>query len=114
MPSLAGEVFGLVALENMMRKKAVIISDIGALAEVVGDAGLVFPVGNAEILADRIKQVLQPGYAETLEERAGKRAKLFTTQRMAEEHRALYARVLHECSDSDQYSQEILSGVEAE
>ena len=48
MPSLGGEVFGLVAAENMMRGKLLIVSDIGALVEVVGDTGLVFPAKDAK------------------------------------------------------------------
>ena len=50
MPSLGGEVFGLVAAENRWGR-CVIASDIGALAEVLGDAGMKFPTGDAEGLA---------------------------------------------------------------
>lgn len=47
MPSLSGEAFGLVAAENMLRGKLLIVSDIGSLRELVGDTGLVFPAGDA-------------------------------------------------------------------
>ena len=50
MPSL-GEIFGLVALENMLRKKVMIVSEIGSLTEVIGDTGLTFPAGDATALA---------------------------------------------------------------
>ena len=58
MPSLGGEVFGLVALENMQRGKTVIVSAIGALSEVVGDAGLTFSPSDATALADCLRRVL--------------------------------------------------------
>ncbi len=58
MPSLGGEVFGLVAAENMLRGKLLIVSDIGALKEVVGDTGLVFPTADADKLAACMRQVV--------------------------------------------------------
>ena len=51
-PSLAGEVFGLVAAEQMIRGRLVIAADTGGLGEVVGDAGLKFAVGDASSLAE--------------------------------------------------------------
>ncbi|HEV2382720.1 MAG TPA: FkbM family methyltransferase [Terriglobia bacterium] len=59
MPSLAGEVFGMVAAENMARGKVVIVSDVGAMREVVGDAGLSFPAGNAGALTQCMKGILE-------------------------------------------------------
>jgi glycosyltransferase involved in cell wall biosynthesis len=96
MPSLGGEVFGLVALENMQRGKAVIVSAIGALSEVVGDAGLTFPPGDAEALANCLRRVLQnDGFAEETAARASKRAgSLFTVEQMVLEHFELYQRLV--------------------
>ena len=96
MPSLGGEVFGLVAAENMMRGHMMIVSDIGALAEVVGDAGLRFPTGDEESLAGCLEQALEsPGLVNTRKELARKRAiKLFSERRMIEEHLAVYRRLL--------------------
>ena len=96
MPSLAGEVFGLVALENMLRKKVLIVSEIGALTEVVGDAGLTFPAGNAEALARCIRRVLQSDeLVEETEARAVQRAGcLFSPERMVSNHLMLYRRLL--------------------
>lgn len=96
MPSLGGEVFGLVALENMLREKLLIVSDIGALTEVVGDAGLAFPAGNVEALANCLRRVLQSDdfVAET-GARAGQRARsLFGPKRMVDDHLILYRRLL--------------------
>ena len=96
MPSLGGEVFGLVAAENMMRGHLLIVSDIGALAEVVGDAGLRFPTGDEEGLAGCLEQALEsPGFVNTRKELARKRAiNLFPERHMIEEHLALYRRLL--------------------
>jgi len=48
------EGFGLQAIEAMAMGVPVIASDGGALPEVVGDAGLLFPVGDAQTLAGRL------------------------------------------------------------
>jgi glycosyltransferase involved in cell wall biosynthesis len=96
MPSLAGEVFGLAALENMFRGKLLIVSEIGALMEVVGDAGLTFPAGDAKALADCLRRALQPdGFAEEMGCRAISRAiSIFTAEQMVEDHMALYQRLV--------------------
>ena len=91
-PSLAGEVFGLVAAENMMAGRAVVTSDIGALREVSGDTGLSFPAGDAHALAERLESLLKtPGLAARLGEQARRRAQeLFHVERMVSEHLRLY------------------------
>jgi glycosyltransferase involved in cell wall biosynthesis len=96
MPSLAGEVFGLVALESMLRQKVVIVSEIGSLTEVTGDTGLAFPTGDAPALANCIRQVLKSDkFAEEMGARAGSRANcLFTPERMVGDHLTLYRRLL--------------------
>jgi glycosyltransferase involved in cell wall biosynthesis len=59
MPSVAYETFGLSILESFEHKKPVIASDLGALPELVknGRYGVVFKSGNAEDLAQKIKQM---------------------------------------------------------
>jgi len=96
MPSLGGEVFGLVAAENMLRGKLVIVSDIGALQEVVGDTGLVFRTGDAEGLADCMRQVLDnPRLAASKGSEARDRAmKVFSRDSMIQGHLALYRKAL--------------------
>jgi len=95
MPSLGGEVFGLVAAENMARGHLLIVSDLGALVEVVGDAGLVFRVGDADALAAQLARVLQsPRFAEDLRRRAFRRSfDFFSQKRMIQNHIAAYRRV---------------------
>jgi len=57
-PSLAGEVFGLVLAENMLRGLPVVASDLGSFVEILGDAGLTFRVGDANDLASKIASLL--------------------------------------------------------
>ncbi len=93
MPSLGGEVFGLVALENMQRGRLLIVSDLGALDEVVGGAGLVFPVGNSAALCACMELVLaSPDAALGLRKHARQRSSdSFGHQRMIDDHIHLYA-----------------------
>lgn len=95
MPSLAGEVFGLAAAENMQRGRTVIVSDIGALAEVVGDAGIKFLPGDAAGLARCMEAVLSnPLRAEELGRRGRERAvKLFQSKSMIDAHAAVYREI---------------------
>ncbi len=71
------EQFGHVIIEAMAAQVPVIGSDSGEIPHVIQDAGLVFPEGQADALADRLRQLLtQPdlaldlgkqGYARTME-----------------------------------------------
>jgi glycosyltransferase involved in cell wall biosynthesis len=92
-PSLGGEVFGLVAAQSMMAGRAVVTSDLGSLAEVVGDAGVTFPAGDAGRLADCLEELTcKPELRAQLGERAQRRAReLFDAERMIREHAALHA-----------------------
>ncbi|GAA4485928.1 glycosyltransferase [Microbacterium panaciterrae] len=56
-PSIISESFGLVAAEAMSAQVPLIVSDAGALPEVVGPAGHVVPAGDPEALAERIAAV---------------------------------------------------------
>ena len=96
MPSLGGEVFGLVALENMQRGKAVVVSEIGALSEVVGNPDLTFPPGDEVALAARLRRVLQsPEFVQEAGNKAAERAgTMFTVDQMVTEHLTLYQRLL--------------------
>jgi len=91
-PSLAGEVFGLAALENMARGKLVIASGLGSLRELIGDTGLTFPQGDAAALADCMTAASeQTDIATSLASRARDRAvQCFDELRMVESHRSLY------------------------
>lgn len=92
MPSVWEETAGLAAIEQMMRGRAVIASDIGGLSEVVGQAGLKFPPGDPEALYNRLRRALQdPAFTTSLGDAARERAlKLFTRDKMIRAHVLLY------------------------
>ena len=95
-PSLAGEVFGMVAAENMARGKLVIASDIGAMREVIGDTGLWFIPGDSAALAKCMGEVLRdPVLAKRLGRKAQARAaEQFAPSRMLLKHLDVYRAVL--------------------
>ena len=92
MPSEWEETAGLAAIEQMMLGGAVIVADIGGLAEVVGGAGLKFRPGNSDelysclkiVAADRIK-------IEELGSMArGRALKEFSVKRFIMQHASMY------------------------
>jgi glycogen synthase len=91
-PSLAGEVFGLVVAENMRRGLPVIASDVGAFVEVLGDGGLTFRTGEVADLVDKLVQLLNdPALAAKL----GNTARLrilnqYSEESMLQHHLSLY------------------------
>jgi len=91
-PSLGGEVFGLVVVENMLRALPVVASDLGAFKEVLGDAGLIFCADNPADLAAALSRVVDdPLFAASLGQRARQRAIDFCNRsRMIEAHARLY------------------------
>jgi glycogen(starch) synthase len=94
-PSLGGEVFGLVVAENMLRAMPVVASDLGAFAEVLGDSGLIFPTGDAASLAAALARLLEnPAWATNLGQRARERALDFCSRdRMLASHASVYRKV---------------------
>ena len=95
-PSLGGEVFGMVVAENMLRGLPVIASDLGAFVEVLGAAGQTFRTGDATDLALQIERILDdPALAKRFAEAAHLRVQeMFSEQRMIEEHSRIYQRLL--------------------
>jgi len=92
MPSIWEETAGLAAMEQMMRGRLVIASEIGGLGEVVGEAALRFSAGDADALAACMRKVLQdPALIDTLGCRArGRAVPLFARGRMVESHAGIY------------------------
>jgi glycogen(starch) synthase len=91
-PSIGGEVFGLVVAENMLRGLPVLASDIGAFAEVLDTAGLTFQVGSVSDLAAKLASLLQD---KNLRTRLGLAARkrildVFSERRMLKNHMRLY------------------------
>jgi glycogen(starch) synthase len=101
MPSVWEETAGLAAMEQMMRGRLVIASDVGGLGEIVGDAGLRCPPGDAGALADCMRAVLRdPSIADMYGRKARERAlHLFARARMLDEHAGLYWELLGQAKD---------------
>jgi glycogen synthase len=94
-PSLGGEVFGLVVAENMARGLPVITSDLGAFIEVLGEGGLTFRTGDAGALARELAQILNnPAISARLAQIARQRALDFCNfRRMLDAHARVYNEV---------------------
>jgi glycosyltransferase involved in cell wall biosynthesis len=95
MPSTWEETAGLAAIEQMMRGRLVITSDIGGLGEIVGDAGLKFPAGDAPALAVQMKKVIRrSAEVSALGNAAQARAhSLFLADRMTADHVSAYLKL---------------------
>jgi len=79
-----------------MRGRLVIVSNVGGLGEIVGEAGLKCPPGDAGALADCMRTVLlDPSIADTYGRKARERAlRLFARARMLDEHAGVYRELL--------------------
>lgn len=86
------EQFGRVIIEAHACATPVIGSDSGAIPEVIGEAGLVFPEGDSRALAAAMEQLRSsPGECRRLGELGRQRVEdSFTWQRVAERMRDIY------------------------
>jgi glycosyltransferase involved in cell wall biosynthesis len=94
-PSIWEEPAGLSALEQMIQGRLIIGSDVGGLAEQIGDAGLRFEIGNSAALADQMEKVIkQPLSISELGRLARERAlNVYSLDRMLQEYRELLQHV---------------------
>lgn len=81
------EQFGLVLAEAMLSAVAVVGSDSGAIPEVIGDAGLIFPEGDVAALASCLQHLHNDAVLRsTLAERGRQRAlERFSTAALADQ-----------------------------
>lgn len=95
-PSLAGEVFGLVVAEIMLRGIPLVASDLDAFLEILADTGRVFKSGDSASLCKQIARIVgHPAEATALSATARHRAlDFYPLQRMIEAHAAAYRRAV--------------------
>jgi glycosyltransferase involved in cell wall biosynthesis len=89
------EQFGRVIVEAMASGVPVIGSSCGAIPEVIGDAGLVFPEGDAAALAEALRKLLaDKKLRERLAEAGQVRVEEYSWTQVAEKTYELFRRVL--------------------
>jgi glycosyltransferase involved in cell wall biosynthesis len=85
------EGFGLAAVEGMAAGKPTVASDVDGLREVVQGAGVLFPHGDAQALAQIIQQLqVDPTYYHDVAIRCYQRAQQFDIMRMVEKYEKVY------------------------
>ncbi len=86
------EQFGHVLIEAMACRVAVIGSNSGEIPNVIQDAGLIFPEGNALTLAEQIQGLIEnPNFRQNLGDRGYRRAMThYTNRALARELLAFY------------------------
>lgn len=85
------EGLSLSCLEGMASGKPFIASDVPGLKEMVGDAGILFPLGDEKELAERIGTLLDDKEKYTIvAKRCREKAQQFDNGRMIESHIKLY------------------------
>ncbi|WP_395747017.1 glycosyltransferase family 4 protein [Prosthecobacter sp.] len=101
-PSLGGEVFGMVVLENMAQGLPVLASDIGAFAEVIGEGGVTFQTGDAVDLAAKLSAMLKDHKLRARLAAAALRraAEVFSQVQMVEGHARIYRRLAEGASSN--------------
>jgi glycosyltransferase involved in cell wall biosynthesis len=96
MPSIWEDVAPLVAIEQMIQGRLLIVSDIGGLGEIVDGYGLKFPAGDVNALVSCMRRVIEePNLASELGARAQTHAsEVFAEERTIEEHLNLYRQLI--------------------
>ena len=96
-PSAWEEPFGGVATELLAAGKALIVSERGALAEIVGDAGLTFPNNDPERLASCIERLISdPDLCRAMAVRAATRAELYREDLLVDQYIELFDTVIRD------------------
>jgi len=94
-PNLGGESFGLVVVEAMAARCAVVASDIPAFRAVVGGAARLVPPGSVTDLANAVSGLLSdPSATEALGIAGLTRASEFDWSRVLPQYRACYQRAI--------------------
>ncbi|QGU04753.1 glycosyltransferase family 4 protein [Corynebacterium comes] len=93
-PNTGGESFGIVLVEAMAAGCAVVASDLEAFAAVIDGAGLLFEMGNAEDLADKLRLLIDaPATRAELIAAGERRARRFDWDTVARDVLTVYETV---------------------
>lgn len=94
-PNTGGESFGIVLAEALAAGCAVVASDLDAFREVVGDNGVLFPVGDSKALAGEIVALLDdPDRRETLGKAGQSAVQRFDWAEVLDDYREAYSHAL--------------------
>jgi glycosyltransferase involved in cell wall biosynthesis len=89
--------FGIAALEAMAAGKPIVASNVPGLADVVGNAALLFPAGDAGQLAQRITTLLgDADLCQRLAHSAQQRARTFDLEKTLDCYEQLYKDVMRD------------------
>lgn len=90
-PNTGGESFGIVLAEAMAAGCAVVASDLESFRPVVGDDGILVPVGDSGALAEAVGGLLaDPQRCRSMGEAARRRVARFDWDQILDEYRSAY------------------------
>lgn len=93
LPTVADEMFGMVLIEAGACGTPAVASDLGGIPEVVGDAGVLAPVGSVEGFASAIRKLIDdPDRLSELSRKARINAERFDWDRIVDQVIACYQR----------------------
>jgi glycosyltransferase involved in cell wall biosynthesis len=98
------EAFSQVMLESMALGRALVMSDVGGVADLVehGVSGLIVPIGDASRLAAAIRELQRPGTTDRLGDNAARVAReRLDVNRIAPQFEALYTRIASRTGSRD-------------
>lgn len=88
------EGLSLASIEAMASGRPFIGSDVDGLHDVIAEAGILFPLGNAEILADEIKGLIEnPEKYNMIAKKCMVRAQEYSIKKTAEKYNKLYTEI---------------------
>ncbi|MCB0443974.1 MAG: glycosyltransferase, partial [Flavobacterium sp.] len=88
------EGLSLASIEGLSSGKPLIASDAPGISNIVGNAGILFPIGNHKRLASEIEKLLQDkDYYESVVNRSVKKAEEFDIKNMVLKYKKLYLEI---------------------
>jgi phosphatidyl-myo-inositol alpha-mannosyltransferase len=112
-PALGGESFGVVLLEAMAARCAVLASDLPGYRDAASEAAWFFPAGNVKALRDKLRLLLcEPAARAELSSAGSERASLFSFNEMAARYLQLYGDAIEQEAPRAARGRRLLGGSE--